>query len=197
MFNTPNILSVFRILLIPVFVVYYSTGHIAVALMVLILSGLTDMIDGIIARNFDQVTPLGQWLDPVADKLTQAAVALSLAWNNWIIIPLVVIVFLKELLQAIGGFKLYKATKGPVSAKWYGKASTVAFYVVMGILLLLGDNLIVLQAILTAATCGFMLNAFVQYIRVYFAAKGDMGEQGEDKEDCGSPDQVRGRLGPQ
>lgn len=79
LFSEPNILTYFRIILIPVFVVFYvNSAHnikcYIASVMVLIASGLTDMLDGKIARKYDQITELGKILDPVADKLSQCAI---------------------------------------------------------------------------------------------------------------------------
>jgi cardiolipin synthase (CMP-forming) len=86
-FNVPNILTIVRILLIVPFVIYYTGDQILKAAAVLLLSGLTDMLDGMIARRYHQITELGQMLDPLSDKLTQGAVAICLAVKQPILIP--------------------------------------------------------------------------------------------------------------
>ena len=73
--TVPNLLSLIRILLIPVFGVLFYNGHIGWAVVILIVSGLTDFFDGKIARKFNQISELGKMLDPVADKLTQITIA--------------------------------------------------------------------------------------------------------------------------
>ena len=74
----PNLLSFFRILLIPAFAVLFSKGQLVWAVVMLALSGLSDFFDGKIARRFNQVSELGKILDPIADKLTQATIAIML-----------------------------------------------------------------------------------------------------------------------
>ncbi|MEZ3496921.1 MAG: CDP-alcohol phosphatidyltransferase family protein, partial [Lachnospiraceae bacterium] len=74
--TVPNLLSLIRILLIPVFGVLFYNGHIGWAVIILIVSGLTDFFDGKIARKFNQISELGKMLDPVADKLTQITIAI-------------------------------------------------------------------------------------------------------------------------
>lgn len=112
--NIPNLLSLLRILLVPVFVILYLlSSDERMDLMywsfgVLILSGVTDSLDGIIARKCNQITDLGKLLDPVADKLTQVAVVICLATRFSQLIPLVVICFVKELAQSIGGLILLR-----------------------------------------------------------------------------------------
>ena len=77
-FTIPNLLSVIRIALIPVFAVMYLNGNQLLAIAILAVSGLTDLFDGKIARRFNQVSALGKILDPVADKLTQITIAIIL-----------------------------------------------------------------------------------------------------------------------
>ena len=142
-FTVPNILSIVRILLIPVFIVLYLIGrqgesiYLLISVLVVALSGFTDILDGIIARKCHMVSDLGKVLDPVADKLTQAAVAICLAIDNPIVIPMFVVFAIKESAMMIGALTLYKSTdRRPISAKWYGKMSTVILYSVMMLIII-------------------------------------------------------------
>ena len=142
-FTVPNILSIVRILLIPVFIVLYLIGrqgeniYLLISVLVVALSGFTDILDGIIARKCNMVSDLGKVLDPVADKLTQAAVAICLAIDNPIVIPMFVVFAIKESAMMIGALTLYKSTdRRPISAKWYGKMSTVILYAVMMLIII-------------------------------------------------------------
>lgn len=142
-FTVPNILSIVRILLIPVFIVLYLIGrqgeniYLLISVLVVALSGFTDILDGIIARKCNMVSDLGKVLDPVADKLTQAAVAICLAIDNPIVIPMFVVFAIKESAMMIGALTLYKSTdRRPISAKWYGKMSTVILYSVMMLIII-------------------------------------------------------------
>ena len=74
----PNLLSVLRILVIAPFAYFFLNGQLLLAVLFLAFSGLSDMFDGMIARKFNQITELGKMLDPLADKLTQGTIALSL-----------------------------------------------------------------------------------------------------------------------
>ena len=76
--TVPNLLSLIRILLVPVFAVLFYQGHVLWAVFVLFLSGVSDFFDGKIARRFHQVSALGKVLDPVADKITQITIAVML-----------------------------------------------------------------------------------------------------------------------
>ena len=137
----PNLLSCFRIILIPVFIVLYINvpdDQIALwPILVLILSGITDMMDGFIARRFNMISDLGKMLDPVADKLTQAAVIGCLMFRFPELVVLFVVYVIKELVMMIGGLVMLKGKRKQVPyAKWYGKVSTFEMYFAMALLLI-------------------------------------------------------------
>lgn len=173
--NIPNALSFFRMLLIPVFIVFYmmadKTDYIyyVYAASALILSGLTDLFDGVIARKFNQITELGKILDPIADKLTQMAVVVCVAikLNNLIIALSLAIFVLKEIAMLIGGYIILKNNIVIQPSQWYGKVATAVFYVVMAAIALfdLGKEISFILILVAAA---FMLFAFFQYLRDYF-----------------------------
>ncbi len=130
--SVPNLLSAFRLLLIPLILWLYSVRqeyYWAVALLV--LSGVTDIADGYIARKYDMVTDLGKVLDPIADKLTQGAVVLCLAFRFPAMRILFVVLAAKEILQGIMGYAVLQRTGEVKSAKWYGKLCTGIIYGVM------------------------------------------------------------------
>lgn len=188
----PNILSLCRIALVPVFATLYLMSAndprlLGWAILALVLSGVTDLFDGIIARKCNQITEIGKVLDPIADKLTQVTVVLCLAIRMPRLWPLLALCFLKELLQAIGAAVLLFRRKSQVqSARWYGKVSTFVFYFAMGMYvvfppapatpLLFGWNmptwLFVALATLVAV---LMVFAFFRYSRLFIeiSHKGD------------------------
>ena len=127
--TVPNAMSAARILIVPVFAVLYLRDHLVWAASALLVSGLTDMLDGYIARRFHQITDLGKMLDPFADKLTQGVVALCLAIKFPAIRPLLLLFILRELLMLCCALLLLKKHKRPCAAQWYGKVATVMFYV--------------------------------------------------------------------
>lgn len=171
----PNALSLFRIVLVPLFAVMYlcSTpeNHLLYwSLGVLLLSGLTDMFDGIIARKCNQITDLGKLLDPIADKLTQVTVVLCLAVHNHYLIPLLIVSFIKELGQSIGGLLLLRRGAKVQGAKWYGKVATFVFYGVMALLVLWRSIPAELAITLVTIVTVLMLFAFFSYARLFFRA---------------------------
>ncbi|HIZ20321.1 MAG TPA: CDP-alcohol phosphatidyltransferase family protein [Firmicutes bacterium] len=185
--NIPNALSLLRLLLLPVFATLYLMSDRYPALLywsfaVLVLSGITDSLDGIIARKFHQITDLGKILDPVADKLTQVTVVLCLAIRNPAMISLLVICFVKELCQGIGGLFLLRRGAKIHGAKWYGKVSTFVFYGVMALIVLWPGMPMPLMVALIVLVAVLMLFAFFNYMKVFFSLKKDM-PAGSDQPD--------------
>lgn len=129
--SIPNLLSYFRIVLIPVFIVLYMQERFAAALITLAASGLSDVLDGRIARRYNMITNLGKALDPVADKLTQCAMIFCVATRYpamWILLGVHVV---KELVMLAMGVYVLKKTETVNSAIWCGKLCTGVMYAVM------------------------------------------------------------------
>lgn len=142
--TVPNLLSFLRIVMVPVFAVLFAKGwtepdYLLWAVGVLALSGLSDFFDGKIARRFNQISELGKILDPIADKLTQATLAIMLfmtfhkAENNtlkvfsWVFLLFIV----KELIMLVGGAIMIYLGMKPGAAEIFGKVATMAFYLIM------------------------------------------------------------------
>ncbi len=126
----PNILSIFRIVLIPVYAWLYFSDYKSgtlIAGIVLVISGLTDLFDGAIARKYNQISELGKVLDPLADKLTQVSVFVCLYFKFPYLLPLFCFIVYKELTMLAVGFGILK--KGFVlTSKWWGKVTTFLIY---------------------------------------------------------------------
>ncbi|NLO82830.1 MAG: CDP-diacylglycerol--glycerol-3-phosphate 3-phosphatidyltransferase [Clostridiales bacterium] len=131
--NVPNILTVVRFFLIPVFIyVFYNpniSNNIFWALVVFIIAGATDLLDGYIARKYNLITKWGKLMDPLADKLMLLTVLISLYIEGIIPEIIIIIVFIKEFLMIVGAFFLYKNRKLVVEANFFGKIASVSFYV--------------------------------------------------------------------
>ncbi|MBQ7015807.1 MAG: CDP-alcohol phosphatidyltransferase family protein [Firmicutes bacterium] len=124
-FSIPNIMGYVRILLIPVFVTLYVKKLTGWALAALAANIMTDFFDGIVARKFNQITELGKFIDPVADKLSQAAVVVLLAFTYPLLWPVFIIEFIKENTMLFGGGFIFKKKGRKLDgAKWYGKVGT-------------------------------------------------------------------------
>ena len=128
--TVPNAMSLFRILVIPFFAVFFLQGNLTAAIVTLALSGLSDALDGMVARKFNQITELGKMLDPLADKLTQGTLFLCIALNHPLMWVLLVIWLLKDGFMAIMGLVLLKAKQTKLDgARWYGKVCTAIIYI--------------------------------------------------------------------
>jgi Phosphatidylglycerophosphate synthase len=169
--NIPNILSVIRIFLIIPFLIFIGRGKYILAGGTLVLSGISDFLDGFIARKFNQRSQLGKMLDPAADKLTLMAVMASVGMKFHEVIPFMVILVLKELLMIAASIFLLKQKKFPTAAKWYGKIGTVAFYVSVIIIVSLkaiwGIENIGLNIFLMSVTALLMIYALVKYFKIF------------------------------
>ena len=125
----PNFLSLLRILMIPIIVwLYLVEKNPYAAAAVVILSGLTDVADGIIARKFNMISDFGKILDPIADKLTQVALIVSLSMTYEKMLWLVGLFIVKESIVSLLGYITLRNTDSVESAKWYGKLSTFVLY---------------------------------------------------------------------
>ncbi len=128
----PNLLSFFRICLIPAIVWLYVVEYDYVwAGYVLILSGITDIVDGFMARHFHMVSNLGKILDPIADKLTQGVMLLCLVLRfPRMIVPFILLI-VKEIYMSVSGILIIQRTGIVCSADWHGKAATCFLYGMM------------------------------------------------------------------
>ena len=170
--SIPNIMGYFRIILIPIFLYTYYNATSAkdyyIVAGIVCISGITDFLDGYVARNFNMITELGKFIDPFADKLTQAALVFCLASRHKLMWYLVGLFILKEGFMVVMGIIMLRRGKKLDGAKWFGKVCTAVLYVVMFILILLpsindfiANNLIII--------CGiFMLMSFILYIQVFY-----------------------------
>lgn len=125
--HIPNALTMLRFFLIPVIVAYLVEGNYLFAFIFLTISGITDILDGIIARKFNFITNFGKLIDPLADKATQLSVLAVLTLQHVIPVWILIIVLLKEFAMISGASFLY-GKEFVVSSRWYGKLSTVLFY---------------------------------------------------------------------
>lgn len=172
-FSIPNLLSLFRLCLIPVYVVIYlnadSTSEYFLAATILGVSCLTDLIDGKIARHFNMITTLGKILDPLADKATQFTLIVCLSMKHPVLWYLVGLFFVKESFQLIaGGIRLRKGRmlKGALIT---GKICTTVLFlslIVMVMVPTLPEKVIKIIAIVDAV---FMLISFADYATAYYS----------------------------
>lgn len=170
--NIPNALTVLRMILIIPFVIFYVNKQYIPAVVVLIISGITDALDGFIARNFNQFTELGKMLDPLSDKLTQGSVALCLAIQYPILLPFFLIFIIKEVGMVIAALVLIKKRKKPCGSKWYGKIATILFYISFVTIVAMRiwniENM-TLTVVLLSITASFMIYALIRYFVIFLS----------------------------
>ena len=138
----------------------------------MIISGLTDAADGIIARRFNMITDLGKALDPFADKLTQAAVVVCLVirYNEiwWLVAALFMLIVIKEITLLILALLFLKKGQDLGGAKWFGKVSTIVFYILVIVLIGLPYIATWAAAIMIGIMFVFNAMAFFLYSREYY-----------------------------
>lgn len=169
----PNIISLLRICIIPVFISLYFSDkpqHYFYALLVIVLSAVTDVVDGFIARRFNMVSDVGKVLDPIADKLTQVSVVFCLMFTHPNLIVMVVVLFTKELLTLFAAVYILRTGFKPISAKWFGKLATVVVYLTFFYAIYLDINpnmpILILEIMAVASTVCLVLS-MAGYIKVF------------------------------
>ncbi|MBR3971293.1 MAG: CDP-alcohol phosphatidyltransferase family protein [Ruminococcus sp.] len=172
LFTIPNILSYLRILLIVPFTMLFLNKRYEVSAIVIVLSGLSDCIDGFLARKLNQITQLGKMLDPVADKLTLLAVAICLSVIEPIIFPVITILAVKDILMLIGASLLLKNHIMPVASAWYGKLGTICFYISVAAIVIFDmilkfENFFIISYIMLSITAVIMIYSLIRYYLIF------------------------------
>ena len=160
--HIPNILSIFRIILVFVFAfIYFGLNYefsSQIAFGVFILAGLTDVVDGFLARKYNWISNAGKILDPLADKMMQCTALICLTITGavpiWYSTPFV----LKEILMLAGGLFILKDRKIVVVSNIVGKLAAFIFYAVIGSVMLWGQYL---GDLWTNVICGVSLGLTV------------------------------------
>ena len=163
-FTIPNMMSFFRILLIPgIVVAYCKLEEYMLATGLVVISGITDILDGKIARKFNMISDFGKILDPIADKLTQAAIALSLQFRFPHMLWMFVLMLIKEIIMSVTGALSVKYTGDVYGANWHGKVTTVLLYVVMVIHMVWADMPMTISYILSLVCVVMMIVSLFLY----------------------------------
>ena len=175
----PNILSSIRLVLVIAFAIVFLNGYLIAAVIIFLVAGATDIVDGYLARRNNWISDVGKILDPLADKSMQctALVCLCLAGfiPVWLIIPFVV----KEIVQLIFGFLMLKRRSVVVVSSWFGKLAVCVFYAAIVALIAMHDNVLADPAnafityIIGSVALAFTLFAFVMYFRKYIHDHGN------------------------
>ena len=176
-FTIPNLLSFIRIILVPINVVLYLKKHMVAATVLVVVSGASDMLDGFIARTFNQVSDLGKLLDPIADKLTMLAVVFLVAIHHLPMRVMLYVMMAKEGIMLLGALVLFKTGARTCQSKLFGKLATAALYVTIFTVMLTdvigfvsGGAPILSEKclwIMAAVCCALMIAALIQYIVIF------------------------------
>lgn len=159
-FNLPNLLSLLRLAMIPLLLwLYLDRGAYLLTAAVVVLSGATDVVDGIIARRYDLITDLGKALDPIADKLTQIAMLYCLGTSFPEIRILLGILIVKEVITGVMSLISIGKTSRVDGSQWHGKLTTVLLYA------MIVDRIVpwLFSVLLTLACAGMMVFSMVMY----------------------------------
>jgi len=165
--NIPNALSVFRMALIPCFAgVFFSDLQHAYlwAAVIFVVAGITDIVDGYIARKYNQITMLGRLLDPLADKLMVFTALICITVDKLIPVWAAVVFFAKEIAQGLGGLLLYRRVRDVPPSNRIGKLGTLIFYVTI-VLIILFDISYGWKIAMLAVSFGIIFTAFFTYTR--------------------------------
>ena len=174
----PNLLSFFRLCLIPVFMwLYCVEKNYLWTGIILIISGLTDTVDGIIARKFNMISDLGKVLDPIADKVTQAAMLFCLLTRFPLMILPLGLMVLKEFFMGVTGLLVIQKTGKVFGAEWHGKVSTWLLYIMMILHVFWFNIPDIVSGVLIGACVVMMVISLVLYGRHNLKSLGQ-----EDKE---------------
>lgn len=170
-FTIPNLLSLFRLALIPLYVVIYlnaqSDAEYYLAAAILAVSCLTDLIDGQIARHFNMISTVGKILDPLADKLTQFTMVICLSIKYPILWVLIILIFVKEIFQLTAGLLRLRKGKMLKGAQITGKICTTVLFISLILLVMLPNISYTAVQIITLIDSVFLLIAFTDYAIVY------------------------------
>ena len=171
-FSIPNLLSLFRLLLIPVYATLYLNAtqryQYLLAGVILAVSCLTDMIDGKIARKYNMITTLGKILDPLADKLTQLTLTICLSLKYPVLYPVLGLFVMKELFQLVLGVVFLRKGKMLPGALMAGKVCTTILFVSLIALVLMPNIPPVAVKAIAIIDALFLIISFVSYAMAYF-----------------------------
>lgn len=135
-FTLANVISVVRLMAIPVFLVLVIRDQLLAAFILLVVAVLSDFVDGMVARRMNQITKLGQFLDPFADRLFIAATVIALAIQGVVPWWFVIAVMLRDALLGVGGIVMSRYGHGTLPVKWWGKVATFGLLFVLPLFLL-------------------------------------------------------------
>ncbi len=176
--NLPNILTIARLFMVPCFVLCYVKGSeqtmtngVLFAAVLFIAAALTDILDGYLARKYNQITDFGKLADPLADKMMQIAAVVCLAVYNRISAWICYVFIAKELLMLFGSARLLKRFKFVVYSKWSGKIATVVLFICIVLIMLYPQIGKTTASVMMTVCIVFTLLALFNYLQMYLNVK--------------------------
>ncbi len=178
--NVPNALTTLRLLFVPAFMFFYLKGAdgeithgIWIAAGIFVLAAITDVLDGYIARKFNQITDFGKLADPLADKLMQIAAVGCLTYNGRFAAWIFYVFVAKEVLMIFGGFEILKKHKFVVYSKRSGKIATVVLFVMIVVIMVFEKIPKRVATVMMILCVVFSLLALFNYFQMYLNIKED------------------------
>lgn len=174
----PNLLSFLRLVTVPFIIwAYMGLDNQWLAIGLVALSGLTDIVDGKIARRFNMISDFGKILDPIADKVTQGTLIICLSAKYKLMVPLVILFALKEAVMLAMGYIILKRQDSVNSAKWYGKVNTAILYAT-AIILIMFSSIPSEVATILIVICGcFIIFSLIRYMLFYKSILSESGDE--------------------
>lgn len=164
-FNIPNQLTMLRIILLPFIAWLYINDNITLAIVLLLISGISDIADGFIARKFNMTTSIGKILDPISDKLTQWIILACLTIRFRYLLVIFFLLFVKELFMGLTGLYVVRKTGIVYGSRWHGKATTVLIYSTIMLHFLFPDIPRTFALILMISSICMMILSLILYTR--------------------------------
>ncbi|MCR5648871.1 MAG: CDP-alcohol phosphatidyltransferase family protein [Oscillospiraceae bacterium] len=168
--NLPNLLSLLRLCMVPVFVLMFFSkveGSDYIALAVFVVATATDMLDGMIARRQNKITNLGKVLDPLGDKLMALSVLTCLTIDRRIPLWAVIVLLTKEVIMGIGGFFIYRKSSFMPPSNYFGKTSTVILFIACVLLIAFKDLAAPWPTVIISIAIAVAVVAFLNYLIVF------------------------------
>ena len=177
-FNIPIFLTMFRVILIPFFVIAFYLpieSSPFITTLIFFIAGVTDWLDGYLARKWKQTTRFGAFLDPVADKvMVVAALVLIVEYQHslWITIPAIIMISREIIISALREWMAELGERSKVAVSWWGKWKTTAQMLALGGLLWRYNNYMEIAAIILLYIAAILtVWSMIQYLQ---AAKGSL-----------------------
>ena len=176
----PNIITLFRVFLVFVFIYIFNSdisNKSLVSAGVFILSGISDVLDGYIARKFNIVSNFGKLMDPLADKLMQITVAVCIASVEKTLIWVPIVLVLKEVSMIFGAARLLKKENIVVCANKFGKIASIMYFLVFSVLIIFKNINPAIKQIMCISFVVVSIIAFINYLKFYIKVYKDIKKE--------------------